>query len=305
MPSSFVLTMDIGETLDRLLTIANVGSADLTWTLAEQPAVGWLSASSLGETLAPSESDEVTVSFDATGLTTGTHTTTLVIGSDDPNEDPVEVPVELTVGAFPDIEVTPASIDVMLEVGQAAERTLTVGNVGSADLIWGLEDPGVSWLSASPTGGTVGDAGSEDVTLSLDAAGLAYGETYTKTLVINSDDPNENPVQVPLSLTVTCRPAEIQDVMSNSPVRIGETMYFTATVTGTEPYSYTWDFGGAGSGPGSGLTTRTPTWTYIAVDTYAVTLTATNPCHTDVYTFDVRVEEQEIYLPIVARSYAP
>ncbi len=304
-PLSLSVTANLGESVDRLLTIANVGGADLTWTLAEQPPVGWLSASSTGNTLAPLGSDGLTISFDATGLAVGTHTTDLVIGSNDPNEDPVVVAVELTVGAYPDIDVTPASLDVTLDLGETANRTLTIDNVGGANLEWLLtESPTAPWLYEVPTGPrTVAPGEGDSVTVNFDATGLTDGETYTTTLVISSDDPNENPVRVPVSLTVApCQDLEIQFIDSNSPVMIGETMHVTATVTGTDP-SYVWDFGGPGSG--TGLTTATPSWTYADAGDYTVTLTVSNPCSSDDDTLPVQVEMYDIYLPIIARNHTP
>jgi PKD repeat protein len=247
----------------------------------------------------------VTVSFDADGLTTGTYTTTLVINSDDPNENPVTVPVELTVGTFPDIEVTPTSLAATLALNQSVNRTLTINNLGGADLDWALtESVPASWLSALPIGpATIPPAGSDTVVVSFDASGLEAGTSHTTTLVIGSNDPNEATVEVPVSLSVEpCQEVTIQDVVSDSPVKIGETMHFSATVTGTEPYSYVWDFGAAGSGTGGD--TAIPTWTYVELGTHTVSLTVTNPCATDVYTLDVQVEEHELLLPIVAKNYS-
>jgi PKD repeat protein len=108
-------------------------------------------------------------------------------------------------------------------------------------------------------------------------------------------------VEVPVSLTVEpCQPVEIQFIGSSSPVKVGETMYFTATVTGSDP-SYAWDFGGAGSG--TGLTTANPTWTYAEAGDYLVTLTVTNLCGSDDDTLPVQVEERKIYLPLVSRNH--
>jgi hypothetical protein len=96
-PLSFSLEASVGETFDKMLTIANVGGAALTWDL-EDLSVGWLSATPMSGTVAATGSEEVTLSFDAGGLTVDeTYSTVLVINSNDPNENPVEVPVELTV----------------------------------------------------------------------------------------------------------------------------------------------------------------------------------------------------------------
>ncbi len=104
-------------------------------------------------------------------------------------------------------------------------------------------------------------------------------------------------------LVEVCAPPVIADLTSDGPVTVGETVHFTATVTGSEPITYTWDFGGAGTG--SDLATANPTWTYDDARDYTVTLTVTNPCGSHADTLPVRVEVHELYLPLVARGYTP
>jgi subtilisin family serine protease len=58
------------------------------------------------------------------------------------------------------------------------------------------------WLTTSPTSGTVAPSGSESVSVGIDATDLTAG-SYNGTLTISSNDPDENPVTVPVELTVT------------------------------------------------------------------------------------------------------
>jgi PKD repeat protein len=108
-----------------------------------------------------------------------------------------------------------------------------------------------------------------------------------------------------VSVTVggSCDAVAITDLTSDSPVKIGEAMRFTATVTGTMPYTYTWDFGDGGAGSGSGLDTATPTWIYASTGPYTVTLGVDNPCGSDSETEVVRVEPHAIFLPVVLKTY--
>ena len=65
---------------------------------------------------------------------------------------------------------------------------------------------------------------------------------------------------------------------STSPVPLDQPVYFTNLTTGTPPITYTWDFG-----DGVGTSTETnPVYTYADINTYTVTLTATNPHGIDV-----------------------
>jgi uncharacterized membrane protein len=96
-PLSMSAALSPGDVVTRMLTVGNAGSADLTWSLAENPAVDWLDEAPTNGTEAPSDSFGVAVAFDAAGLADGTYTTTLQLTSDDPDEGQVDVPVTLTV----------------------------------------------------------------------------------------------------------------------------------------------------------------------------------------------------------------
>ncbi len=251
IPISYTLQTNVGETFNKPLTIANEGDGDLGWELEEEPAVTWLTVAPLDGVVAPGGADALTLSFDATGLAAGeTVTTTLVINSNDPDEDPVEVPISLEAhedgDGYPDIEVTPLSLAVAVDEGSTSDESLTIANVGGDDLIWDLEEPGVDWLDAAPMGGTVSPSGSNEVALSFDASDLTAGETYTTTLVINSNDPNEDPVEVPVELEVR----EVEDGLPDIEVtplsfafeaNVGETFSKPMTIANVGDGELNWD----------------------------------------------------------------
>ncbi len=58
------------------------------------------------------------------------------------------------------------------------------------------------WITVAPSSGNVDPGSSVDVTVTIDASNLTGG-TYTADIVINNNDPDENPVTVPVTLTVT------------------------------------------------------------------------------------------------------
>jgi len=76
-----------------------------------------------------------------------------------------------------------------------------------------------------------------------------------------------------------CNPVNIVSLESDSPVSVGDSMHFTATVIGTEPITYTWDFGGTGTA--GGADTATPAFTYDEAGMYTVTTYVEGPCGTD------------------------
>ncbi|RMI17384.1 MAG: T9SS C-terminal target domain-containing protein [Calditrichaeota bacterium] len=65
----------------------------------------------------------------------------------------------------------------------------------------GIPEVDCPWLSAAPLSGTLPAGATQQVTVSVNAAGLVPG-TYQCSLVITSNDPDENPLTIPVTLTV-------------------------------------------------------------------------------------------------------
>ncbi|KPJ48850.1 hypothetical protein AMJ40_06770 [candidate division TA06 bacterium DG_26] len=201
-PPSFSDTLCIGESIDRTLTISNTGGSALDWSLSESPSVGWLSESPTSGSILPASSDDVTVSFDATGLSAGIYNTTLVITSNDPDEPTVNVPVQLTVRE-PDISVSPDSFAIVLPATETMDTILIVCNAGGCVLSCSLYvSPPVNWLSVGDTNLTVDPGACDTVDLYLNTAGLSV-DIFNTTVVIMSNDPDEPTLEVPVQLTVT------------------------------------------------------------------------------------------------------
>jgi subtilisin family serine protease len=203
-PSILEVTLDPGDTATRTLTVGNVGEADLNWSLLEVTSADWLSESLTGGTIPPAGETGVVVTFETAGLTSGAvYTTVLRISSGAAPELSLDVPVSLRLRA-PDITLDPTFLRITLDPGDIVTRTLTVGNVGEADLNWSLvEVTSAGWLTQSLSGGTLASSGETDVVVIFDATGLTPG-LYTTTVRINSDDPDEPQLDVPLRLLVPC-----------------------------------------------------------------------------------------------------
>ena len=209
------MTLLPDETGTITFTIGNVGTANLVWSLAEDPEVAWLDEAPASGTTLPEGLTEVTVTFDATGQAAGEYTTTIVISSNDPDEASVTLDVTLTVTAVPapDIEVAPLLLEKTLMVDDTGTLTLTISNVGTADLNWDLAD-GAAWLSEDPISGTIPAEGMAEVEVTFASAGLTPG-VYTTTMDVNSDDPDEPVVTVDVELTVVAVP--IPDIEVTAP----------------------------------------------------------------------------------------
>jgi PKD repeat protein len=107
------LQFDVRLLTDRIttdtLTIGNQGTVALSWNMTETLTRTWLSESLLGGSVAPSGERVVDMVFDSSGLSEDVYTTTLRIGSNDPDEGLVMVPVTMTVSTCE--QVTDASFD--------------------------------------------------------------------------------------------------------------------------------------------------------------------------------------------------
>ena len=97
-PLALDVIQGIDQVLTHTLTIGNEGTLNLSWNLTEIPTRTWLSESPVGGSVAPSSEQVVDVVFDSHGLSEDVYTTTLRIGSNDPDEPLVLVPVTMTVG---------------------------------------------------------------------------------------------------------------------------------------------------------------------------------------------------------------
>jgi hypothetical protein len=126
--------------------------ATRTISIACGDDVPWMSLSPTSGTTSPAGSDDVTVSFDSTGLAVGDYNANVCVHSNDLNNALVVVPVTLTVEAPPPapmIEVTPAELSSTQASNVVVTDTLTIGNVGDADLDWDIEEAASATLYAS------------------------------------------------------------------------------------------------------------------------------------------------------------
>ncbi|NIM95354.1 MAG: hypothetical protein GTO18_16790 [Anaerolineales bacterium] len=161
-----------------------------------------------------------------------------------PWTDSFNVPVNCTT-APPEIEVSPSSFSITLQVDEIVTETLLIENLGVGQLDFSIDDtetdaadlrndgsaygtdggngtstsdaeahpevktvlsfetvPDAVWLSVSPDSGTISGGSSEFIDVVFDASGLSVG-TYTADIVIENNDPDEDPVVVPVTMEVT------------------------------------------------------------------------------------------------------
>lgn len=101
-PSSIDAAVCPGSTDSTTLSVCNVGTASLAWTVEEEePPTAWLDESPLSGALEPDDCQEVEVTLDAVALAPGEYAATLHVLSNDPDQPDVALPVSLTVPAPP------------------------------------------------------------------------------------------------------------------------------------------------------------------------------------------------------------
>jgi len=105
-PWTMSVDVPTNGTAEATLLVQNQGVEDLDWSLDE--TANWLSLAPGSGTLVPAGFAEVTLSFDASGLAEGSHTTELTLNSNDPNSPSVPVLVQMVVGTVSAVE-TPSA----------------------------------------------------------------------------------------------------------------------------------------------------------------------------------------------------
>jgi hypothetical protein len=200
------------------------------------------------------------------------------------------------------------SLDVEVLYGGTLTQTLEIGSDGEMPLTWSLvELPEAPWLSASATSGELDPQERQEITLTLDAP-LEHG-VYTTTLRIDSNDPDQSEIVIPVSLEVPCSALGglSFEFMPTAP-RIGESVLFSGgVITGSLPITYTWDFGD-GSEPINLIGDPEIEHTFPAlpaVQSYAVSLAAENACTLPVVLEQtITVTPIQVFLPLM-RTGAP
>ena len=208
----------IGYPEFHLTMIVTVDNSGASASCSNPSDVPWLSVDTTTGTTPRSASDSVTVSLDSTGMNAGTYEANLCVASNDPDTPMVEVPVSLEVNtstALPVIEVAPADLSATLFEDETSTDTLTIANIGGSDLNWSIADSSagstcadlsaLGWLAADQAAGTTATGDSDTVTLTFDATGATPG-TYQADLCISSNDPVNDLIVIPVSLTVEAIP---------------------------------------------------------------------------------------------------
>lgn len=163
----------------------------------------------------------------------------------------------------------------------------TLGNVINNGLQWSTNALPY-WLEVAPAEGTSNVGSTVPLTVSFNANGMLAG-TYTYTIIINTNDPLNPTLSIPVTLNVEAFPQAAFE--SNVSLSCDGSVQFTdASVN--NPTSWSWNFGN-----GAVSTTQNPYYIYETEGTYDVTLIACNNlgCDTTTLTDFINVDFGFVY----------
>jgi len=210
-------SVPLGDSDDYCFTISNTGNSGLH--VSNQEIVGphasdfsIISGPSGGFYLAPgATAPEITIRFAPSAL--GNRTSTWQIYSDDPDENPFNVSLSGIGIEIPDIDVSPTSYDYgTVEIGSSADCDFTISNTGngvlylSSQQIVGSHSEDFNIISGPSFPFYLSSGATQEITIRFAPSAEGFKEARWR---IHSDDPDENPFEVPLS--GTCENVSIDD----------------------------------------------------------------------------------------------
>ena len=300
-------SMMAGETQSTVFDIWNSGTGVLSYTLSE--VCGWVSVSPLaGDSMG--EHDEIQVTIDTTGLSSGFHQCTIDISS---NGGTGTFTVAVTIETpIPVLNYTPVYYDFgTMTIGETNTTMFDIWNSGTGVLSYTLSES-CGWVSVSPLSGD--SAGEHDtITVAVDTASLSAG-FHQCTIDISS---NGGTGSFTVNVTVV-EPIPLLAYQPNS-YDFGElfdnqtastTFYLWNNGNGILTYSLTSSCTFVTVSPSSGSSTTeadtitvTVNTTNVAEGDYQCTITISSNGGSGVFTVDVTVIQTDAVLTYTPSSY--
>jgi hypothetical protein len=215
-PDTIALAGGIGDSLTTSFSFDSTGEINLIYSIREN--VDWLTVTSnQNGTLAPDQS--VTVVLRATCPASKTElATTVVIDSNAPDQI---VNISLSCSGDPILgDISPDPLTLEGQTTQSTSSSFTLQNIGGADLTFAISS-NQSWLTATPTSGTIEAASTQIINVSAICGTLQ--EERNATLTITSNDTSKPSVS--LEVTLTCS----SDIVSAFSIQLQYIGTFSAT----------------------------------------------------------------------------
>ncbi len=159
--------------------------------------------------------------------------------------------VQILPDATPSIDVTTTAISLTLAVGDVSTVTLDFANTDLGTLNWSLNEgcgSPVGWLSLVSLSGSTAGLGSENVAVSLDAAGLSLG-VHTSSICVDSNDAGTPQVVTPVTLNVVGAPETAVNVSAiTMNLDADGVLSQTLTISNTGSADLNWSLGEEAAG---------------------------------------------------------
>ncbi|MHC4213628.1 MAG: BACON domain-containing protein [Planctomycetota bacterium] len=194
---SFSAGLDGPNPDPQTLNIRNSWLGTLNWEITED--CNWLSVNP-GSGESTGETDSVSVTVDATGLSVGLYNCTLTASDSNAVNDPQIVLVSLIVGS--EIEVSPSRLYFNAEPNgpNPNPKEFDIRNIGAGTLNWEITED-CDWLSVTPASGE--SSGENDsVTVAVDINGLSDSR-YDCVLTVSDANALNNPQVVNVILVIS------------------------------------------------------------------------------------------------------
>lgn len=185
------------------ISVSNKGGGLLEWAIDDTNIADWLTINPIVGMLEHDQTENIGFSVDMTGLDVGQYTCTLPINAPDTTASSQTITISLDL-LGPVLDTSKSSLSFSAdESGTNPDgQTLTIINDGGGILNWNInvtDKP--DWLIFSSVNGSLEHNQSENITLSVDISGMAFG-VYNYSLEIVDQNASNSPFTVPISLTI-------------------------------------------------------------------------------------------------------
>ena len=171
-------SLDFGTTdTYHVFQIRNTGTGTLSWSLSDNQT--WITLSQISGTT-QTETDNITVTVDRTGMCQGTYTGTITVNSNGGYET-ISVSLEGN-DSGPDISVAPLNLNFQESF---TSLTSTIRNLGCGTLDWNVSES-LDWVSVSPVSGST-TTEADNITVTVDRSSFVLGETKTGEIQVTSN----------------------------------------------------------------------------------------------------------------------
>lgn len=195
---------ELSNSAAQQLTVTNVGGGTLAWTAST--GASWLNVTPGSGSATSQQAVSVSVAVSTAGLGPGTYAATITFSDPNASNSPVTVSVTLTVTQRPRILHVPGTMDFFdltpCEGDPPFPQSWSIVNDGGGTLNWRATS-NASWLSVSPSSGSLNLGQSQEGSVSVSDSSLPYG-TYVGTITIRDANASNSPQTIDVTLDIGC-----------------------------------------------------------------------------------------------------